>query len=297
MTDARRVFLLQAGVVIVGAAVTLVALLVAASRVRLDGRVFQDTCAALLSGHDLRATAVLTLGGLALLVIGRTGWMLARLGIAHQRTCRELRYEGRHRGALVVAGAGPRAFCAGLLSPEVYVTAGAVALLGDDELDRVIAHERHHAARRDPLRAIAARSAAYGLFFLPVLRDLQDEYTRLAEIAADEAAASRPDDRRALAAALLVFDRCGAGIEPERVDHLCGLRARADVPLRPMAAAIMTSGVVLAASVVALSTAAADSIALLTVTPHAVLIFAVGAALVNGIDWALRRRGGAARIR
>jgi hypothetical protein len=296
VTDARRVFFLQAGVVAVGASVTLVALLVSASRVRVDGAFLRDTCATLLSGHDLLATAVLALGGLGLLVIARTGWMLARLCLAHRRTCRRLRVAGRHRGARVVSGAGPRAFCAGLLAPDVYVTTGAVALLSDHEFDRVVAHERHHAARRDPLRAIAARSAACGLFFLPVLRDLQHEYARMAEIAADEAAASRPADRRALAAALLVFDRCGAGIEPERVDHLCGDRARPDVPLRQMVTAAMTSGVVLAASVAVTLSASADSVALLTVTPHAALILAVGAVLVAALGRALRKRGAAARL-
>lgn len=296
MADARRVFFAQAGVAAVGAAVTLIALLVSASRVRLDGSILRDTCATLLSGHDLLATAVLALGGLGLLVIARTGWMLARLCAAHHRTCRRLPIVGCHRGACVVAGVRPQAFCGGLLAPRVYVTAGAVALLSNDEFDRVVAHERHHAARRDPLRVIAARSAAFGLFFLPVLRDLQHEYARLAEIAADEAAASRPADRRALAAALLVFDRCGAGIEPERVDHLCGVRARAAVPLRSMAMAAITSSVVLAASVLVTFSAAADSIALLTVTPHALLILAAGVLLVAGVGRAMRWRGWAAPL-
>ncbi len=296
MTDARRVFLLQAGVVAVGSAVTLVALMVSASRLRVDGTFVRDTCATLLSGHDLMATAVLALGGLGLLVIARTGWMLARLCRAHRSTCRRLSVAGRHRGARVVNGVQPRAFCAGFLAPEVYVTSGAVALLSDDEFDRVVAHERHHAARRDPLRAIAARSAAFGLFFLPVLRDLQHQYTRLAEIAADEAAASQPADRRALAAALLAFDRCGAGIEPERVDHLCGARTRADLPLRPMATAALTLSVVLATSVVVTLSAAADSVALLTVTPHVALILAVGGGVTAGVGRVVRRRTGSASL-
>ncbi|MDX2090555.1 MAG: hypothetical protein SFX73_22035 [Kofleriaceae bacterium] len=290
MIETRRVSIAQAGVIFVGAAVTLGALLVAASRLRVDGSILRDTCSTLLSEHDLLTTAALALGGMGVLVIARTAWMLLRLGTAHRRGCRRLRLVDRHRGALIVVGERPQAFCGGLLSPRVYATAGARAVLSDEEFDRVVAHERHHAARRDPLRAIAARSAAFGLFFLPVLRDLQREHALLAEIAADAAAASGPADRRALAAALLAFDRCGAGIEPERVDHLCGVSVTATVPVRPMAVAIASSGAVLAASLFVALTAATGGIGSLTVTPHALLIFAVGVVVVAVTSRVLRRR-------
>src|ERR1700744_6293998 len=73
------------------------------------------------------------------------------------------------KGAAVVPDTQPRAFCAGLLRPRVYVSAGAVALLDDAALNAVLAHERHHARRHDPLRFAAGRVLAHALFFLPEL--------------------------------------------------------------------------------------------------------------------------------
>ena len=62
-------------------------------------------------------------------------------------------------------GASPLAFCAGLLRPRVFVSEGALARLGARALTAVVAHEGHHAARRDPLRILIARAIgdAYSL--------------------------------------------------------------------------------------------------------------------------------------
>lgn len=124
----------------------------------------------------------------------------------------------------------PRAFCHGLLRPRIYVSSGTLAALSTSELGALLAHERHHARRHDPLRFAVARVLAGGLFFLPVLPRLLDRYADEAEIAADDAAIAGGQDVAALAAALLTFEASGAGLHPDRVDRLLGERVEPRVP-------------------------------------------------------------------
>jgi Zn-dependent protease with chaperone function len=114
----------------------------------------------------------------------------------------------------VVGDPVPRAFCVGLLRPKVYLTSGAIAELDGDERDAVIAHERAHARRRDPLRLLLTRALADALFFCPGARQLAERASEMAEINADASA-----DRRALASAMLRLD----SVSPERVDQLLGI--------------------------------------------------------------------------
>jgi Zn-dependent protease with chaperone function len=128
------------------------------------------------------------------------------------------------------------AFCAGLLRPQVYVSTGALRALSEPELDAVLAHERHHARRRDPLRIACGRVIGRALFLLPVAALLHERHCATAELAADDVAiGSQSDGPRALAAALLAFTRGRqadgtVGIAPERVDHLVGRRSQPSVP-------------------------------------------------------------------
>lgn len=142
------------------------------------------------------------------------------------------RLAGEHpqplHGALLLDDPHPRAFCAGLLRPRVYLTTGALAMLDDSALNAVLAHERHHAHRHDPLRLAAGRVLARALFFLPQLGELVEHQQALAELSADESAVSAaPANRSALARAMLSFSDDTAspgsiGIAAARVDHLLG---------------------------------------------------------------------------
>ena len=122
----------------------------------------------------------------------------------------------------IVPDARPLAFCTGLLRPRVFVSSGALERLDEDELAAVIAHESHHAARRDPLRVLIARAIgdAYSLRALPRREEA------LGELAAD-AAAVRSGGAAPLAAALLAF---GGDAAPGRVDRLVGEPPRDEVP-------------------------------------------------------------------
>jgi BlaR1 peptidase M56 len=132
------------------------------------------------------------------------------------------------QGALLIADPQPRAFCAGLFRPRVYLSTGAIAILDEAAVSAVLAHERHHARRRDPLRLATGRVLARALFFLPELADLVERQHALAELSADENAVNvAPANRSALARAMLSFsdnpDSSGSsGIDPARVDYLLG---------------------------------------------------------------------------
>jgi hypothetical protein len=131
-------------------------------------------------------------------------------------------------GAFIFPDEQPRAFCAGLVKPRVYVSTGAVATLDEPALHAVILHERHHARRRDPLRLATGRVLARALFFMPGLRELIRRHEALAELSADESAVNAGmENRAALARAMLSFSDDAesgevVGIDPGRVDHLLG---------------------------------------------------------------------------
>lgn len=106
----------------------------------------------------------------------------------------------------LVEDAAPYAFAVGLLRPRIWLSTGLLDLLDEAELAAVLRHERHHLRRHDPLRVLAARSLAHGLFFLPAAVALRNLYLEAKEREADAASGAGPD----LAAALLKLVRAGA---------------------------------------------------------------------------------------
>ena len=187
------------------------------------------------------ATRLDPLAMAVLVALGLAGTVIA-FGL--QSTGRQLRADRRLRSRLtlvdtvqidggpvtVAADERPEAFCMGYLRPRIYVSTGALDGLSEDELAAVLAHERHHLVRRDPLRLLVGRAAAEALFFLPPLRRLLGRYLALAELAADEAAI-KCTGTEPLASALLHFGEhrtpaAVVGIAAERVDHLGGQPAR-----------------------------------------------------------------------
>ncbi len=188
---------------------------------------------------DVRAGRVLlvALAVFDIVALGRAAFSLGRGIRAHRRFMARLPPVGERqlagRRVTVIAGARAVAFCGGLLRPRIFVSEGALARLGSAELAAIVAHEAHHAARRDPLRILVARAigSAFG-------RREQE----LAELSAD-AAAARGEGAAPLASALLAFHADAAGIAAVRVDHLTGDAPKADVP-RPMA---IGAGVVICA--------------------------------------------------
>jgi hypothetical protein len=200
MSQARLLRLGAAMLLVVGAGLS--AALLAAS---VDAALFHAIA-------SLDVVVVVVGGGVALAGAIRGAASLA-LGVRGHRRGQAIiaRHEIRPG---VVCDPVPRAFCVGLLRPKVYLTSGAIAALDAAERDAVIAHERAHARRRDPLRLLLTRATADALFFCPGARQLAERTSDLAELDADASA-----DQRALASAMLRLDSVSA----ERVDQLVGI--------------------------------------------------------------------------
>jgi hypothetical protein len=171
----------------------------------------------------------------ALLVLALAAWGLMVTTAALRAAVRELaasrrfqlrligRESGTIGGAVLIDDSRPRAFCAGLLRPRVYISTGALSLLDESSVDAVLAHERHHARRYDPLRLAAGRVLTKALYFVPGLEGLIARHQAIAELGADESAVKvAPENRSALARAMLSFADAASADDPQRVDHLLG---------------------------------------------------------------------------
>jgi Zn-dependent protease with chaperone function len=209
----------------------------------------RSTCnRALPPGLAVGALLLLLLAGTGLAVAALLGRSLLRQLRAHRRFIRGLSPLGTlyvdGLEVAIIASSRPQAFCAGYLRPVIYISSGALEKLSNVELRAVVAHERHHLRRRDPLRILMVRTLGESLFFMPVLRRSAERYGALAELAADSAAA-REAGAGKLASALLAFGERGSpdvvvGIAPERVDHLLGQSPRWELPLSLVAGSIVT---------------------------------------------------------
>jgi hypothetical protein len=179
---------------------------------------------------NLAAVVVVALAAVGLVVVARVVAGTWRELVADHRLRRRLvAHEPRELdGVLVITDERPRAFCAGLIRPRVYVSTGTIALLDEFALRAVLAHERHHARRHDPLRLATGRVIAGALCFVPGISDLVRRQSTLLELGADESAMSAgPEHRSALARAMVSFSERSEpgdplGVEPERVDHVLG---------------------------------------------------------------------------
>jgi Zn-dependent protease with chaperone function len=212
------------------------------------------------------AIVVTVLAGLGLLMAGAAAWRLVRELHADRSFRRALASSqpAPLEGAWIVTDERPQAFCSGLLRPRVYCSTGALELLDPPALAAVLAHERHHARRRDPLRLACGRVLAAGLFFIPGMRRLVQRQDALAEISADEAAVLTAGvERSGLASAMLSFSQASStdalGIDPERVDYLLGERPQWRFPVALCLGIVAALSLLVAVAVLAAHTAAGSA--------------------------------------
>jgi Zn-dependent protease with chaperone function len=227
-----------------------------------------------------------TLGMGVLLTLLRGALAIAR---GHARLQHGLPVVGPLQGeadVVVFASESVHAFCAGLLRPRIYVSAGALQALGPDELRAVLAHERMHLARRDPLRIVSGRLLGEALFFAPAVRTLVHRYGTLAELVADDhALAAVGGDRSVVASAMLAFD---AGVAPERADHVLGVASDWTLPVA-LCALTFTGAGALALLVWQLAHHAMLQTALVSPAPCIVVLAAVPLCALALGRWASRR--------
>ena len=261
MSSASRFYRMSLGLGVAGGVATLGTLVVALSSVELTPfslAALASACRRFFfadpSAGALLALSLTVLGGVVLTLAGRS---LARQLRAQRRFLVGLSPVGRTEIAgspfAVVEDPRPHAFCAGYVRPRIYLSSGALGRLSRDQLRAVVAHERHHMRRRDPLRILLARVLGDSLFFMPVLRRLAERYRALSELAADEEAVHR-EGAGALASALLAFGERGdpavvVGIARERVDHLLGQGPRWELPVSLLAGSLVAIALLVAVAV------------------------------------------------
>lgn len=159
---------------------------------------------------------VLFVAGLAYAIWDRArAWLMVRRALApvdaEMPRPGDLFWRAAHAAGLeparlrIVSGLPNPAFTVGWLRPRVYVAAELVEWLSLGELAAVLAHERAHVARHDPLRLSVLRFLGHVLFWIPALHRLAADVADEVEIAADDAAAAgRP---LVLASAILTLGR------------------------------------------------------------------------------------------
>jgi beta-lactamase regulating signal transducer with metallopeptidase domain len=107
-------------------------------------------------------------------------------------------------GAVVLDDPRPAAYCVAGHPAAIVITSGALAVLDQPQLAAVLAHERAHLAHRHHLLTMATRGLAAAFPGVPLFARGSAEVARLAEMAADDAAA-RGSDRPTVIAALLAL--------------------------------------------------------------------------------------------
>jgi Zn-dependent protease with chaperone function len=202
-----------------------------------------------LCAHHVASPPALLLTFLSILMALQCVTMLARLGhagISLIRARRRLEHISTVRNPLrVLPLDSPQAFLVGLLRPTLYVTRGLLLPDHRADLGSVLAHERAHIRRRDPLRRFVAAIALP--FHLPFVSEaLERRLAQANEMAADEEAATRLGNAHRVATALVRLARAslaepvsppagfvhsfGASDIEARVVRLLAPRARSDAP-------------------------------------------------------------------
>jgi hypothetical protein len=197
---------------------------------------------------------------LALAMVSGAGRLRAarRAALRHAQTARLVGRQVTALEATVVEDPRPVAYCLPGRQPTIVLTTGALEVLDAAQLAAVLAHERAHLDSRHHLLMTMARAGRAVFPFLPLLREVDAQVARLAELHADDAAA-RDCDSGPLAAALVILATGGSSAPAmaaaatdviqrvtQRLRPAQPLDARHRLLLRSAVAALAISPVVLA---------------------------------------------------
>lgn len=104
---------------------------------------------------------------------------------------------------MIVSHPVPLAITMGLMHPKIVLSTGLMNLLNEDELEAVIAHEMAHVKSRDPLTIFIMTLCSSTIWYIPILKWLNQQYRIMKELAADEYAIEKQETTVHLGSALL----------------------------------------------------------------------------------------------
>lgn len=140
----------------------------------------------------------------------RFGRMLRRTADNRQSRRYARRFGFDRRQLTIIRTDAPVAMTVGFFRPRIVLSAGLLRMLEPAELAAVVAHERHHLRRRDPLALFALSLSRTALWYVPLLGWAEDKYRTAIEVLADRhAIAASGGGAEALGGALLKLLRQG----------------------------------------------------------------------------------------
>jgi beta-lactamase regulating signal transducer with metallopeptidase domain len=157
------------------------------------------------------AAVLLGCGGAGVVALGtwRAIWALVRAEKTIARWSSQARVmrssEGDCQESVYVmrtSAAAPPLTAAGILQPTVWLSSAAEFVLTERELRSALRHEVIHVRRRDNLRKLLMRLAAF-----PGMAQLETAWREATEMAADDAAVSSASEALDLAAAVIKLSR------------------------------------------------------------------------------------------
>jgi hypothetical protein len=227
-------------------------------------------------GHAIGGVAVLVPAALIAmsLVAALLGTMCAARAVSS--TLRRKSLGAGPQNSVIVGGPEVLVAAAGLVHPTVVVSAGALAMLDDEELAAGLAHENGHIARRHHLGLAYAEGCRAVARMLPGTRRAVRELRFHLERDADEWAIRRDHDPCALASAICkaattravtdpVIITLGGGAIERRLDGLLGAERR---PIGGLRRRIVDSAAVLMVCVTVTALVAIPSEALAGESGH-----------------------------
>ncbi|OAH54762.1 MULTISPECIES: M56 family metallopeptidase [Bacillaceae] len=103
----------------------------------------------------------------------------------------------------------PIAVTMGFFRPKIVLSTGLREMLSDDEFEAVVHHEMYHKQHRDPLTVFIVSFFASIMWYMPILRWVQEQYKMAKELLADEYAIHQQGSSVDLGSALLKMLKAG----------------------------------------------------------------------------------------
>jgi beta-lactamase regulating signal transducer with metallopeptidase domain len=109
-----------------------------------------------------------------------------------------------HEGNLIVIKSNSvLAFTKGYIKPTIVLSTAMIQILEENELRAVVEHETFHKNNHDPLKIFMLELIAQSLWFIPVTKWCQQNYSIISEILADEYAVRKMGSELELSTALI----------------------------------------------------------------------------------------------